>query len=125
MEGTVTMITQVHFTAYCCIYLHSYYFMKFLHHFKPSWDSKKKKKKPNTITHSLSAFCMVLQLILEMLKMLCNLDSAAFGRVRQRGSRKGPALGRLRFGIQQIKRSDPTPTTQRPLKQQYSLYATE
>lgn len=48
-----------------------------------------------------------LLLSLEMLKMLCKLDSSAFGQLSGKGGGgEGTALGRLRAGIQQIKRSD-------------------
>lgn len=84
--------------------------MKCLHSFKPNWDFKKrKKKKPHLNPFSLKFHFLhgVLQLILAKLRMLCKLDSTAFGQLSGKGEgRKGTVLGSLRFGIQEIKHSD-------------------
>lgn len=99
--------------------------MKFLYLFKPSWDYKNQN---NPILFSLKICFLhgVLQLILKMLKMLCKLDSAAFGQLSGKWEgRKGTALGRLRFGIQQVKHSDSDAQNMKALEAKSSLYATK
>lgn len=82
--------------------------MKFLYPFKPTWDFKtNKQNNPNPFSFKICFLHGVLLLTLEMLRVLWKLDSAAFGQLSGKGEgRKGTALGRLRSGIQQVKRSD-------------------
>lgn len=101
----------------CCIYLHFLTFYEISLPLEAKLGFWKNKIKPYPFYLKICFLHAMKALLwsLEMLRLLCKLDSSAFGQLSGKGGgRKGTALGSLRAGIQQIKPSDSCPKHKGP-----------